>query len=112
MAPSLAENSFVPPSTQTAAKVNFNPFYSNIPTASADSNYEFEHYKPSWPKVDWEPLPSNVQPNWLDAGLRADKEKKALFGAASKVDTLSPAIGTKIEGVDLRNLSDTQKDEL
>lgn len=113
MSPPVAGQTFVPKSLPTPAtpKANFNPFYSNIPTAStADDTYEFSHYKPTWPQVDWEPLPGNIPS--LDVGLRADKEMKALLSAASKVDTLSPAIGTRIEGIDLRNLSDVQKDEL
>lgn len=47
-----------------------------------------------------------------DRGLFADKEKRNLLSAASRVITLCPAIGTEIHGVDLRQLSDAQKDEL
>jgi sulfonate dioxygenase len=45
-------------------------------------------------------------------GLQADFEKKALFSAAQKVKHLTPTIGSEILGLDLRQLSDTQKDEL
>jgi len=48
----------------------------------------------------------------FDVGHRADPEKKSLLSAATKVDHLTPAIGTRLEGIDLRNLSYTQKDEL
>ncbi|ROW08665.1 hypothetical protein VPNG_06449 [Cytospora leucostoma] len=47
-----------------------------------------------------------------DPGARADKEKKALFSAATKVTDLTAHIGTEIEGVQLKDLNDKQKDEL
>lgn len=47
-----------------------------------------------------------------ERGLHADPEKKSLFSAAKAVKHLTPAIGTEIHGVDLRQLSDQQKDEL
>ncbi|KAL1407826.1 hypothetical protein Q8F55_007261 [Vanrija albida] len=47
-----------------------------------------------------------------DPGKRADPEKKALFGAAEKVVKLTPNIGTEIIGLQLSQLTDTQKDEL
>lgn len=47
-----------------------------------------------------------------DAGARADKEKKALFSAATKVTDLTAYIGTEIEGLQLKDLTDQQKDEL
>lgn len=92
------------------ANYSFNPFYSNIPSDDPrDANYEFLQYKPTWPAVDWEPL---KEFSVTDVALRADKQKKALLGAASKVDTITPAIGTRLEGIDLRKLTDAQKDEL
>jgi sulfonate dioxygenase len=48
----------------------------------------------------------------LDRGLFADPSKTSLLGTAQKVEHLTPAVGTEILGVDLRNLSETQKDEL
>ena len=47
-----------------------------------------------------------------DRGLFADAGKNNLFAAATKVKHLTPAIGTEIVGVDLRQLTDAQKDEL
>jgi sulfonate dioxygenase len=111
------------------SKVSFNPFYSNIPTQEDNENYQFAHYKvslllnnsspfvysisivlePTWPKVDWEPLTEFPH---TDVGHRADPEKKALLSSATKVDHISPAIGTRLEGIDLRTLTNTQKDEL
>ena len=48
----------------------------------------------------------------VDRGLGADPAKKSLLSAASRVIALTPAIGTELHGVDLRQLSDVQKDEL
>jgi sulfonate dioxygenase len=47
-----------------------------------------------------------------ERGLLADPEKKALLSAAKKVRHYTPALGTELEGIDLRQLSDAQKDEL
>lgn len=47
-----------------------------------------------------------------DAGARADKSKSALFSAATKVTDLTAHIGTEIEGLQLKDLTDQQKDEL
>ncbi|WWD22601.1 hypothetical protein CI109_107094 [Kwoniella shandongensis] len=49
---------------------------------------------------------------YVDPGTRADKEKKALFGAAKEVRNLTTYIGTEIVGLQLKDLNDKQKDEL
>ena len=66
-------------------------------------------YQPHFPKLDWEPLEYF---DVVDRAGFADPEKRALLSAATKVTHLTPAIGTEIEGIDLRQLSDKQKDEL
>ncbi|KAH9831620.1 alpha-ketoglutarate-dependent sulfonate dioxygenase, partial [Rhodofomes roseus] len=87
----------------------FNPFYSPEAGDENDEGYEYAKYKPHFPDVKWEPLgPQEV----TDRGLLADPEKKALLSAATKVQNLTPAIGTELSGIDLRQLSDKQKDEL
>ena len=48
----------------------------------------------------------------VDRGHSAAPEKKALLSAASKVQHLTPAIGTELVGIDLRQLTPQQKDEL
>lgn len=48
----------------------------------------------------------------VDRGSAVDPEKKSLLSAASKVITLTPALGTELHGIDLRRLSNEQKDEL
>lgn len=47
-----------------------------------------------------------------DAGARADKNKKALFSAATEVIHLTSHIGTEIVGLQLKNLTNQQRDEL
>lgn len=47
-----------------------------------------------------------------DAGARADKSKKNLLSAATKVTDLTTHIGTEIEGLQLKDLTPEQKDEL
>ena len=48
----------------------------------------------------------------VDPGTRADKEKKALLSAAKEVIHLTSHIGTEIVGLQLKDLTDQQKDEL
>jgi len=50
--------------------------------------------------------------DFIDAGTRADPEKKALFNAAKQVTHLTSHIGTEIVGLQLKDLTDKQKDEL
>lgn len=92
------------------ARVLINPFYS--PDSSADDkddNYPYAQYKPKFPDVHWAPLEEFPV---TDRGLRADPSKKNLLSAATKIKHLTPAIGTILKGVDLRQLSEAQKDEL
>ncbi|KAH9847684.1 alpha-ketoglutarate-dependent sulfonate dioxygenase [Lenzites betulinus] len=88
----------------------FNPFYSpDVVGDDADKDYKFAQYKPRFPDVKWEPLGEIAV---TDRGQFADPEKKSLLAAASKVTQLTPAIGTELLGIDLRQLTDAQKDEL
>ncbi|PLB54034.1 alpha-ketoglutarate-dependent taurine dioxygenase [Aspergillus steynii IBT 23096] len=48
----------------------------------------------------------------VDPGSRADPEKKALLSAAKEVIHLTRHIGTEIVGLQLKDLTDQQKDEL
>lgn len=99
------------------------PYYKDA--GLGDSDYKFAHYKvsfilvlmptlltftqPVFPDVHWEPLAEIAV---SDRGLLADPSKKSLLSAATKVTDLTPGIGTELLGVDLRQLSDSQKDEL
>ncbi|KAJ6133820.1 Taurine catabolism dioxygenase TauD/TfdA [Penicillium sp. IBT 18751x] len=48
----------------------------------------------------------------IDPGTRADPEKRALLSAAREVIHLTRHIGTEIVGLQLKDLTDKQKDEL
>ncbi|TID17329.1 alpha-ketoglutarate-dependent taurine dioxygenase [Venturia nashicola] len=54
----------------------------------------------------------NEDREYVDAGSRADPEKKALLSAAKEVIHLTSHIGTEIVGLQLKDLTDQQKDEL
>jgi sulfonate dioxygenase len=47
-----------------------------------------------------------------DRAFFADPEKKQLFAAATRVEHLTESLGTYLEGVQLSQLNDAQKDEL
>ena len=49
---------------------------------------------------------------FTDPGSRADPAKKALLSAATEVIHLTAHIGTEIKGLQLKDLTDRQKDEL
>ncbi|KAG0645287.1 alpha-ketoglutarate-dependent sulfonate dioxygenase [Hyphodiscus hymeniophilus] len=54
----------------------------------------------------------NVDREHVEAGARADKSKSALLGAAKEVIHLTAHIGTEIVGLQLKDLTEQQKDEL
>ncbi|KAG1884829.1 uncharacterized protein F5891DRAFT_1202392 [Suillus fuscotomentosus] len=86
----------------------FNPSFS--PTVETENDdYQYAKYKPQFPVVEWEPL---TEIEVTDRGHFADPSKTALFSAAQKVKHLTPAIGTELVGIDLRQLTNQQKDEL
>lgn len=49
---------------------------------------------------------------YVERGAKADKQKKALLSAATEVIDLTTHIGTEIKGLQLKDLTDQQKDEL
>ena len=65
--------------------------------------------QPFLPDVHWDPL---EEVKVVDRGLFADPTKKNLLSSASKAIDLTPTIGTELHGIDLRKLTDVQKDEL
>jgi sulfonate dioxygenase len=106
-------------------------FYSPSTTGleTDDSEYKYAKYKvlcrkaslfdrftdiafmrqPTFPDIHYEPL---TEFKVVDRGLSADPTKKSLLSAATKVTDLTPVIGTELLGIDLRQLSNSQKDEL
>ncbi|KAH7040021.1 alpha-ketoglutarate-dependent sulfonate dioxygenase [Microdochium trichocladiopsis] len=70
-------------------------------------------YRPSRPLYLQDVYKIRDQPReYHEAGARADKSKSALLSAATKVTDLTTHIGTEIEGLQLKDLTDQQKDEL
>jgi sulfonate dioxygenase len=82
-----------------------------LPAHKTFNRSEYEHNKllPTWPKYNYDP---HVELDVKDRGLLADPEMKALLGAATKRDDMTPTIGTTLEGIDVRQLSEEQKNEL
>ncbi|KAJ5239040.1 hypothetical protein N7468_003659 [Penicillium chermesinum] len=70
-------------------------------------------YRPSRPlyKDDVFNVRNEDRPH-IDPGSRADPEKKALFSAAKEINHLTKHIGTEVVGVQLKDLTEQQKDEL
>ena len=54
----------------------------------------------------------NQDREYVERGANAHKTKKALLSAASKVIDLTTHIGTEIEGLQLKDLTNQQRDEL
>lgn len=54
----------------------------------------------------------NVERGYVDPGSRADRSKSELLSAASKATDLTTHIGTEIEGLQLKDLTAQQKDQL
>ncbi|CZR57911.1 related to E.coli dioxygenase [Phialocephala subalpina] len=57
-------------------------------------------------------LPDLVEHLFTDKAIGSDPKKAALLGAATEVKHLTPAIGTELVGLQLKDLSNVQKDEL
>lgn len=98
-----------PVATEKSGQPLINPFYSPSTADDGNEQYKYAQYKPTLPALSWEPL---KEVKVVDRGLGADPEKKCLLSAASKAVALTPALGTELRGIDLRRLSDVQKDEL
>lgn len=99
--PSVKQAVPIPASTLRrfeAAGIDLSGGYPLLPT-------DFEYLQDAEAKGD------KVHP-YSDAGLRADPEKKELFGAAKAVNHLTSHIGTEIVGLQIKDLNDKQKDEL
>ncbi|KAG2047770.1 TauD-domain-containing protein [Suillus hirtellus] len=106
---SIAESKKVQANQRIEETRIISPFYSPSAGNENDDDYSYAKYKPRFPVVNWEPL---TEIEVTDRGHFADSSKTALFSAAQKVKHLTPAIGTELVGIDLRQLTNQQKDEL
>ncbi|CED82966.1 Taurine catabolism dioxygenase TauD/TfdA [Phaffia rhodozyma] len=78
-----------------------------------DSEYEFNHLKPSFPKVNWPPL---EEFDHVDVGLSApslgkSKKENLILKKASGHKFLTPALGIELRGLDLPSLTDEEKND-
>ncbi|KAG8681673.1 hypothetical protein FRC09_017322, partial [Ceratobasidium sp. 395] len=94
---------------QAQADKVYNPFYSPGAHDDGDQTYKYAGYKPVFPKVDWPPLQEH---NITDRASNADPKKPNLLKDGIKARNITPTIGSEITGLDLRQLTDVQKDEL
>ena len=72
-------------------------------------SYEHEDLKPHFPDVQWEPL---VEISYEEKGTRGHPLFKDLLADATDVFDCNPKIGTEVHGVQLAQLSDSQKNDL
>lgn len=75
----------------------------------AHDAYEFDYLRPRFPDVKWEPLKEVA---YEDKGLLGDPQFRNLLDAATDVVDYVPKIGTEISGINLKNLTDAQKNDL
>ncbi|KAH8917930.1 TauD-domain-containing protein [Atractiella rhizophila] len=79
------------------------------------SNYKYAHYLPVF-DTSAEPLPPLEPFEFVDPGTRVSDPNNNplsnLLGPNVKVTDLTPTIGSVIEGIQLSQLNDAQKDEL
>ncbi|KAF7773363.1 hypothetical protein Agabi119p4_5530 [Agaricus bisporus var. burnettii] len=85
------------------------PFYTPAINDDGGKAYPYAQFEPFFPDVTWESL---TEVHVEDRGLHADPLKRRLLSAASQVKHLTPVLGTEIGGIDLRNLTAEQKDDL
>ncbi|KAI9792631.1 MAG: hypothetical protein M1833_001035 [Piccolia ochrophora] len=78
-------------------------------TVETHEHYEYDDLKPRFPDVHW---PALEEIPYEDKGLLGDPRFQDLLGAATDVFDYNPKIGTEIHGLDLNQLTDSQKNDL
>ncbi|KAI1179165.1 hypothetical protein F4777DRAFT_586185 [Nemania sp. FL0916] len=109
MAPSVAET--IPSASELGdiARRKLNRAFD----AAQHSTYAYTNYLPVYDEET--KFPPTEPFDFVDRGLAANKAKPHLLGLSDpnvKITKLTPRIGTEISGLQLSELSDTQKDEL
>lgn len=90
----------------------------SLPVPS-DPTYPYNHLKPSFPVYETPVLePFDI----VDRGFSAPSRQAQLDGASKKENTflkkaesfkfITPALGAEVRGIDLRNLTEGEKDDL
>jgi hypothetical protein len=117
MAPGLVEPQFQPTGTPTPTQKNAAKSSSNklgyVPGRTVvkkhDDTYEYEDLRPHFPNITW---PAYTEVPYVDKGQLGDPNFKNLLADATDVFDFNPKIGTEVNGVDLANLTDAQKNDL
>ena len=78
-------------------------------TAENHPNYEYDDFRPIFPDVHWEQL---TEVPYEDRGVQGDPQFRNLLADATDIFDYNPKIGTEIHGVNLRKLTNAQKDDL
>ncbi|KAF2097987.1 TauD-domain-containing protein [Rhizodiscina lignyota] len=99
--------------TTTTTKTTTNNVAGTIQVAYDDSVHQGSKYNDYLPVYDTTTKFPPTEPfDFHDRGLDADKEKPNLFNSNASIKKLTPRIGTEIEGLQLSQLTDAQKNEL
>ena len=78
-------------------------------TAENHPNYEYDDFRPIFPDVHWEQL---TEVPYEDRGVQGDPQFRNLLADATDIFDYNPKIGTEIHGVNLKKLTNAQKDDL
>ncbi|KAJ5584875.1 uncharacterized protein N7459_004675 [Penicillium hispanicum] len=115
MAPSLEEPIAPSPAGQFVVPVkgvSGNNKFGYVPgrtVVEEHTNYAHEDLLPSFPDIHWGPI-EHIP--YEDRALHGDPKFRNLLQDATGVFDFNPKIGTEVEGVDLANLTDAQRDDL
>lgn len=77
--------------------------------AETHENYAYEHLLPTFPDLKWDPL---VEIPNEDKGLLGCPSFSSLLASAHSIRDYNPKIGTEVQGIDLANISDEQKNDI
>lgn len=109
---SLPVHTPAPPAEKAASPSLPEPAVARLTKAGVDLSQGYPH-KPQKPTYLDEVYPvRDYDRPYVDPASRADKSKKHLFAAAKEVRDLTVHIGTEVVGLQLKDLTDEQKDEL
>ncbi|KAF3147983.1 hypothetical protein TWF594_001912 [Orbilia oligospora] len=97
-------------SIEEKAKKTFVPGITNYLNAAPDEPYEWDQFTPAFPDVKWDPIQPGIP--YEDKGLLGDPTYSRLLEGATEVFDYTQKIGTEIRGVQLKDLTDDQKNDL
>jgi len=117
MAPATIENNFEDEATPRQNKLGLpEPALVRLRKAGIDlsKGYPYRPLDASKAPMSLEDAQNIRSEPWTydDPGARADKSKSTLLSAATRVTDITTHIGTEVEGLQLKDLTDQQKDEL